>query len=239
MKKTVIIFFLFLFHFTSFSQDTLRNEVFKKKHPFSIRTGVSYKNFFGKKYIEIEPDYLYPRDESTHYDGFTKIPTIGFQAGILWTCTIYRNLHFSLGLFYYLRKDVYEGNTDTVMKYHTPSSIHKIIKYDYSFHNIELPVLLSYKLKKFNLSIGVNLALLNFDKARYSYIPDTNINNGVDSKTLTSIELPLKVFPTFQISYDLKINDFLISPFLGIEIGSKNAYYIQGGIIVPLVKCAK
>jgi hypothetical protein len=83
------------------------------------------------------------------------------------------------------------------------------------------------------------MALLTFDKARYSYIPDTNINNGVDSKTLTSIELPLKVFPTFQISYDLKINDFLISPFLGIEIGSKNAYYIQGGIIVPLVKCAK
>jgi hypothetical protein len=139
-----------------------------------------------------------------------------------------------LGLVYYLRKDVYKGDYDTVMKHHTPTSIHNIIKYDYSLHNIEIPVLFSYKLKKFNLSLGVNLALLTFDRARYSYIPDPNINNGVDSKTLTGMEFPKKIFPTALVSYDLKIRNLAFSPFLGIEFGSKNAFYLQGGIIFPL-----
>ncbi len=238
MKKMLFIFCVILIPFSSFSQDTIKNDLSRKKSHFSIRAGIGYKNFFGKKYIEIVSSI--PSDYEKHqYDGFTKTPTISFQAGILWTCTIYRNLHFSLGLVYYLRKDVYKGDYDTVMKHHTQTSIHNIIKYNYSLHNIEIPVLFSYKLKKFNLSLGVNFALLTFDRAHYSYIPDPNINNGVDSKTLMSLEFPKKIFPTFLISYDTGIKDFSLSPFLGIEFGSRNAYFIQGGIIVPLLCCKK
>jgi hypothetical protein len=138
-----------------------------------------------------------------------------------------------------LRKDVYKGDYDTVMKHHTHTSIHNIIRYDYSLHNLEVPVLFSYSIKKVTLSIGVNLALLTIRRAHYSYIPDTNINNGVDSKTLTGLEFPKKIFPTFLISYETRIKDFSLSPFLGMEFGSKNSYFIQGGIIVPLLKCRK
>jgi hypothetical protein len=211
-------------------QDTIKKICVAGKHQIVLKAGVTYKNFIGAKYMEITtPSYPYNPTER-QYDGFTKMPTPGFQAGVLWRLTIYRNISLSAGLLYCLRKDTYEGNIDTVKKYHTQTSIHQIIKYEYTYNNIELSVLIGYRIHHFNLMLGVDFAFFSYVKSRYTYIPDPANNSGVSGKTFYDFDPPVKFYPTFQISYDVKIKKVLFSPFMGVDFGTDWAYHLQCGI---------
>lgn len=231
MKQIILIFFLIALHLLSYSQDTIKENVTQNKSQLLVKLGGSYKSFIGNKYIERQKN-VNNNYQLHQYEGFTKVPTFGYQAGVVWSYKLSKTFHMALGLSYYLRKETYQGNRDTVLKYHTPTSIHDILKYEYSYNDIELPILFSLNFKKINFYLGVYIPLVTFYKAVYTYIP--NSTDDITSKTITSIELSKNIFPTFQISYNLKIKKYLFNPFLGIDFDFKENIYYQGGIIVPI-----
>ena len=88
-----------------------------KKQTLLIQTGVSYKTFLSKKYIEAtqkkQGDVLLDHQ----YERFNKIPTMGFSLGWLYNFKISNRTGITTGLVYYLRKDKFETNQDTIIKY--------------------------------------------------------------------------------------------------------------------------
>lgn len=114
--RVILITYLLFSYFLSFSQDTITKSK-EKKFQVAIITGGYYKYFFGKRYIEPKPTN--PGDDFTlhQYERFTKIPTQGFQVGVLLSLKVYRNLFLKSGLSFCNRKIIYENNQDTVIKY--------------------------------------------------------------------------------------------------------------------------
>jgi hypothetical protein len=236
-----IMFYLFIFSFESFSQDTIGKKINKDKFQCSIKAGGCYKSFWGNKYIAPTPNLAFDTTLTHQFDGFKKIPTHSFNVGILFSYKIYNNWHIASGLFYFVRRDVYESNPDTVNKYHTSVyvPISGITRYDYFSENIELPLLVLYKYKKINFLAGVHLPIVTFLRTTYTYADNLSPQYatwGTSQKVINTVETSLTVFPTFQISYDLKIKNLSLNPFLGIDFGVKKSFYLQGGIILPLIK---
>lgn len=259
MKTTYIIIFLFFYSFLSYSQDTIIKKDAGKKFQIAIKASGSYKFFVGDRYIKPTPNNFnantYYDDFLIHqFDGFTKIPTYGFQSGLLLGYQLHKNFQLSLGLLYVLRKEVFKSDRDTVIKYHSifnysSSSyynlINNVIKYDYTSRNIELPIMITYNWKKINFYAGAHVSIFTINKAVYTYLLYAykypyNFCDCTTQKTFTSYDiLPLKIFPSFQMSYDLRIKNISLNPFLGIDIGTKKSYFLQGGLILPLRKYPK
>ena len=233
MRNPIIyIVLLILLQIHSYSQDKKDLISLGYNHYFSIKAGFLYKNFFGSKYIELRPTTPTTTGKQYQYDGFTKIPTIGFQGGILFSIKIYRPIYFSTGLQLSFRKDIYKGNPDSVLKYPPPASIHYIVKYNYLYYNIEIPFLLSYKIKNWEIYLGINLPLVLFRTAKYSYIPVSN--DSLTEKKVTETQYIKTFFTCFQINYNWIIKDYQLNTYLGFEIGNKSSYFINCGIIIPI-----
>lgn len=246
MKTTCFIICLFFFQCISFGQDTIKKST-EKKYQISFKAGGYYENFWGNKYIQPTP--YSPNDvlQAHMYDGFTKIPTYGYQGGFLIIHKIIKkHWYLSTGLMFCNRKNILECKLDTNIN---PCGI---IKFNYTYSNIELPVMLSYKANKINFFIGFHLPVFSFYKANYTYLSTQYW--GTSQKTIDGSVVPLFAIPsqitsssnpkitydmplilaTFQISYNLKITNISFSPFLGIDTGTKKSFYLQCGIILPL-----
>ncbi len=228
MRTLFAIIFTALISFGGYCQDT--TSINERKIQFNAKIGITYEGVVGNRYIKRSKD----SPEKDQYDGFTKKSTLGFQAGIVADFKIHKKLHISAGLIFAQRKSIYEGDRDSVLRYGTPTSIHKIVKYEYLYNNIELPILFSFKFKKINLHTGINLILVSFYEANYSYIPSPFNVNDKTKKTIKSTELSNRIYPTFQISYNLKVKKVVLNPFLGIDIGKNRSLYFQSGINIPL-----
>ena len=232
VKRLIILLNLVLIPWIANCQHSVPSDSTNRKCRFSIIAAAAYKSYFGSRYID------YPTNRSTNgendrFDGFTKIPAFGFRAGFTMNTRIYRHLSFTTGMLCALRKEVYEGNQDTVMKYGTATSAHLILKYDYSYYDIDLPVLVTYRFKRWTLSGGINLPLVSFIKASYTYIPTTSDDLG--GKKVNDFKIFRTVFPTLQVSYSIKIKKVTIEPYLGIEIGERSSVCLQGGIGLPFI----
>ena len=249
MKTIFIILCLFFLNGISFCQDTIKPKG-EKKYKISIKAGGYYKYYFGKRYIDSTPRNPYDDFSLHQYERFTKMPASSFIGGVLFTYKIYKNLSITSGLMYFVRRNIFESKYDTVIKYnaipnfYSYNDIHNVVKYDYSHTNIELSFFVQYKLGKFNLSGGVHLPLWTYYKAKYTYLvsssqyPYFSNSAPTSQKTFTNTESPFlsMYFPAFQISYDLRIKNIALNPFLGIDIGAEKSFYLQGGIIIPLLK---
>ncbi len=242
MKTTFISLIFMIMTAYAFAQDTM--QVNTKKKYFSIQAGVYYKTFFNKIYIEPTP-YNYGDEFSKHqYERFTVVPTFGYSIGLLFTYKFDKHLEFTSGLLYFLRKDVFEKNQDTAIKYGNGSAIrdiNNVLKYDYSYNNFEIPILLQYCTKKITLYHGCNLSLISYKNAAYEYLINQYPNLPkwtTSNKTIAGWELPLKIFPTFQTSYEFQIKKIKFNPYAAIyyAVKDQNDFYIQLGINVPLLK---
>ncbi len=234
--KNIIFIFLFLFSYlTCLSQDTLKH--FEKKYQFSIQAGGYYKYFICERYIDPTTYKKGDKFKEHQYDRFIKIPTYGFKTGLLIDIKFAKHWYFSSGLLFCFRKDVFENNIDTVIKYYNSSTIrniHNTVKYDYSYNNIELPLMILFKWKRINFYAGVYLPVLTFCKSTYTYVVNQFPQNPpwiTSKKIIKSIEIPLKIYPSYQISYAFKIKKHSLAPYLGFDFGAKKSFYIQGGII--------
>ena len=244
MKNKLLIVYLFLLSFVSYSQDTIKKNTDYPKFQFSVQAGGFYKNFFDNGYIYPTTYKSGDKFEDHQYERFTKIPTFGFKTGLLINVKFAKRWFFSSGLIYCFRKDIFENNIDTVSKYYSSSirDIHGTVKYDYTYNNFELPLMVLFKWKSLNFYAGVYFPVLCFKNATYTYVINQYPQNPpyiTSEKTLKSIELPLKIYPSFQISYVFKIKKNSVEPYLGIDFGEKKSFYIQGGIIFSVYNYLK
>jgi hypothetical protein len=233
MKIIILIVLIINLTLISYCQELQSVNNPELKIAFSIKAGFIYKNYFGNRYIE-HPVNNSNQWKKHQFDGFTKIPSAGFQGGGLMNCRIVKQFYFTTGILFSFRKDIYEGDHDTILKYGRVASSHYIEKYDYSYYNLEIPVLLLYRLKKADIFVGIDLPLLSFRTAKYTYIPEPD--NDLTGKKVNELELFKTIFPTIQMSYQCEVGKVLFKPFLGIEFGIKKSFSVQGGIIFPVQK---
>jgi hypothetical protein len=241
MKVKLIIYALIALPMISFTQDTLNMK--RKKSFFSIQVGVSYKTFLSNKYIDATPYNLGDDFASHQYERFNKIPTMGFNLGWLFTYQFNAHIGVTSGLVYSLKKDKFEANQDTIIKYASRTdmnNIHNVYHYNYSFNNIELPVIFQYSLNKFIFYGGFNIVLITYKKGKYSYVftEDTYVNIwDTSSKTISGFETSFKFYPTVQAAYKTKINNLRLEPYIAIyyALKSQNNLYIQIGLNFPII----
>lgn len=216
------------------------------RNHFQFQTGIYYKNFLGDRYIEPQlssSPYIVPF-EDRQYDRFTKMPTFGFSAGILFTHIFKKKLGISTGVSIFLRKDVFENNADSVIKYGNPSStrdIHNVLTYNYNYYNLEFPLMFQYSGKKVTFFAGCYMSLITYKKVNYTYVlyQHPNDPNWVTSnKIVSGFAMPFKIFPTLQVSYVKQIKKIKFSPYLALYYAYKNQndFYIQIGISIPILK---
>ncbi len=246
MKKSSLIIGLLFFITISYGQDSIKKNMYYPKFQVSIQAGGMYKSFFGNRYID-------PAESITvadhKYDKYYKMPTIGYKAGILINIKIIKNLYVTSGTFFCFRKDVYENNLDTINKYGLSKGtgyilgtghIYNIIKYDYSSYDIELPIMLLFRWKRLNIYAGAYFPMLIYRKAIYTYNYRTaQIPLGADCKKFNEYEPPIKVYPSFHISYAFRIKKQTLEPYLGMDFGAKKSFYLQGGIIFSVYNYIK
>ena len=242
MTKAIYLFACLLTPLLNFGQDTLRQ--ITKKSKISIQGGVYYKSFLGDKYIKPSQFNLGDEFKDHQYERFSVVPKFGFSIGILNSYRIIEQWGITSGILYFSRKDLYENNQDTIIKYGNRSSIrniNNILKYDYSFNNIELPILVYYSNRKINFYAGVQLAVLTYKKAIYTYVINQFPQNPqwkTSNKTIEGFEIPLIVSPTLQIAYNTLIMCIEANPFIGLyySINIEKSFYMQLGINLPLRK---
>ncbi len=242
MKTVYSFLFLVLIPLMNFGQDSIPN--ISKKIQFSIQIGAHYKTFIDSKYIEPKPYNSGDGFIEHQYERFNKVPTFGYNAGLLLSFQLSKHWGITSGILYFLRNDIFENNLDTVIKYgrnSTTRDIRNAFKYDYSHNNIELPIMLKYSVKKVTFHTGCNVSLISYKKATYSYVVNQFPNNPewiTSNKTIAEFEMPFKIFPTFQASYDMKIKNVKLNPYVACyyELKNQNDFYIQIGIIFPLNK---
>jgi hypothetical protein len=204
-----------------------------------------FKYFFGSSYID--PSSENSNNFSDHqYDRFTKSPAIGFMGGVNVSCVLYKHWGLAAGLLFCDRRDIYQGNPDTVIKYNAVpndfsfNNIHNTINYEYYYNNIELPLFLTFKAKRINFYAGVRFTALTFYKADYTYLQPSNIypffsaSGPVTHKTVRSIEIPWMIFPAFQLSYEVSVKNIFLHPFIGADFGTGNSIFVQAGVLIPI-----
>jgi len=243
MNKLFLGIYLFLITAVAYGQDSLIGHK-PNRLQICIKAGASYKFFFGKRYIEPTTYGPSSRTFTDHqYERFTKTPSFGFQGGALFMVRLFGNWSVSTGVLFCTRKDIFKTSQDTVIRYGNGSDIHDIhnvLEYDYSYHNFEVPLLLSFDLKRFCFYGGVNFQLLTYYKATYTYLLTQGnyypypVSWETSQKTLRDVEWICTVVPTLQVSYAIYIKKFVMKPYLGIDFSTLNSFYLHGGVIFPL-----
>lgn len=196
MKTLYAILCSFLLHGVIFSQDTIKRT--EKKYNLAFKAGGYYEYFLGSRYVKPLKD----SQNDCQYIRFTKIPTGGFHGGALLTHPIRKNWHLTFGLMFCYRKNVFERSLDTVAMYGNHSSqrdIRNTIKYDYTYNNIEIPVMFLYKIKKMNFYGGVHLPIFSFYKALYTYAINQSPQTSAfepSQKTIRGTTIPLFGIPS-------------------------------------------
>lgn len=246
LKLFYILTLIFIIPLSSEGQDTIKKKE-GRKYQIAFKTGGAYKFFVGKRYIDPEI-----HDPFNKYERFTKIPTYGFQIGFSFSRKISKKWGIASGLLYNRRQDIYKSNKDTIIKYnavptywthgYSYNDILNVIDYNYAYHNLELPFMINYAMKKFHFYGGVNLAIFSFYKSKYRYLTSSSILNPDDmycdcgtEKTITRFAMPMRIYPTLQFSYDAKIKNLKLSPFLEMDFWKRKSLYLYGGIIIPII----
>lgn len=239
MKIAIIILFLFLQNAAVFGQDTIKSKC-DYKYQLSVKTGGYHKDFWNKRFID---STNCKRDGVCQYQGFFKVPNHNFLGGVSFSYRIYKEMYLTSCIMYLIRRDVLEGDSASIAKYNVSPypwqkyGIPDVIKYDYLHTNIELSLFMQYKIGKLNLSAGGSFPVLSRSQSSYTYLSTA----PTSQKTFREVETPFPsvFFPALQASYDLRIRKLPLSPFIGIDFGKMKSFYLQGGIIIPLLNSAR
>jgi hypothetical protein len=239
--RRICIILCFIYSAAS-GQDTIVNSN-KHKCQISLLACGHYKTFLGKRYIEPTEDHPY-NILSHQYEAFNKIPTYGFRLGILLKVPVMKNGSIISGLTYLYNREKFECGIDSFFKYHhAECEMHSldVIKYDYLYHNLEIPLMVRYNIRNICLSGGVWFEMLSLYKATYTFFPrnseDTYYSkNGVSAvKSFNYGKKPLQFVPFINVSYSMKIRNIEISPYIGIDFGKKKSIFSNLGVTVPLI----
>jgi len=137
------------------------------------------------------------------------------------------------------------SNQDTIIKYAaSPTIINNIentFYYNYSYNNLEIPIMFTYQQNKLKFYGGCYVSLITYKIGKYSYmVKEDNYNGGwfTSEKTLSGFEKSFSIYPSLQVSYSIDIKRNKIEPYIAFYYAIKNQddLYIQIGINVPLDK---
>lgn len=236
--RHLILFILSSSLSSAFGQE-LQSNINDNKCQIDLKSGIYYQNFFTNKYIE-RTDYSYEDFNKHKYEGFYKMPAYGYQFELRLTAPLCKRFYFTTGLAFCNRKEVFQTSEDTIKRYY-PSAIQgieNILKYDYTFYDIEIPVLISYKIKKINILAGIYFPVFTYVSGTFSYLTTQSSAQPVwekSEKSLKYIEFPQMIFPSIQVSYDFAIKKLKFAPFIQLDFGSYWSLYLQGGITFNLL----
>lgn len=244
MKTVTQILICFLWPLVLFGQEKTIPRT--KKVVWNIQTGIHYKTFLSNKYIQPTPK-AYFEDFNTHqYERYTQGSTFGFRLGLRIDYELNERWAVSTGLVYVNRKDVFESDKDTIIKYGKPSSmknIYNVLKYKYIYYDFQIPLLIGYSKGKIVVQAGANISIFTYRKAKYTYLvnihqyPEEPLWGNVD-KTVFNLDISLKVFPSVQTSYQIKIKTLILNPYLAFyyEINHRDDFFIDAGVVIPLTR---
>jgi hypothetical protein len=152
------------------------------------------------------------------------MPAYAIDGGVLLSVRLSGHWNFTTGLMYYLRKEIYRMEIDSVIKYNYPMSfphITGVFKYNYFYNNIEVPIMFGYKFKKFTFSFGFNTSVLSYRKAIYSYVIKAGsypLSWETTKKKVKEFDYAITMYPNIRISYETKISGLPLNFFLGLGI---------------------
>jgi hypothetical protein len=242
-RKITFIIFL-LFPLLNLAQDSVTYSGYKGQ--VAIHVSCSYKNFYGKKYIQPTPLNGSDRFEDHQFEKFTKIPNFGYSCGLIFSHRIFKNWNIGTGVQYSLKKDIYENHEDTTLKNIGPSNtrtIFQVFQYYYCYYKVELPLFIQFMHKKYSFCTGINFTLLSYRSAKYTYLIDPSKSNPiavytVSEKTFNRYVTPDLIFPFLQVSYNIRIAKLDLYPFLAFEHipDMQKSFYVLGGVIFPLIR---
>jgi hypothetical protein len=233
MKRLLYIFvWTLLTGQNTFSQDSLPSK--GQRWDASVFAGAGFKEYFGSKYIPpTEPSSDDPF-QAHIYDGFTKKPSFFFDAGIIFSLRISEHFRLASGISYAFRKTIYERSMDSAKNnftYTSMENIKNVLEFSYSFNNLEIPLFLEYSFRNATVYAGFRMSLFSYRSAGYSYVMVHDAFNPAwytSEKKLREFEMPLKLYPSIQVSYQVRIGKISIHPFLGFdffEIDLKKFYF--------------
>ncbi len=263
MKKNCILVFGLIVAFPLFSQDTIKNS--GKKCQYSFEIGAAYKGFVKSRYISPGSNITGNNYMKDQFDRFTRMPAYSIDGGILVSVRLSGHWNFTTGLMYYLRKDIYRMDIDSVIKYNGPQSfpyITGVFKYNYFYHNVEVPIMFGYKFKRLTFSFGFNTSVLSYRKTIYSYVIGVGSYSPsweTTKKTVKDFDYAITMYPCIRISYEKKISGHPMNFFLGLGISelrwtdfyihfqrygspridiaapeAQPSFFLQAGVMVPL-----
>ena len=222
MKIKCILFLVFIISSPSFSQDTIKHS--GKRCLFSFEIGGAYKGFVISRYISPGSYKTGNNYMDEQFDGFTRMPAYSIDGGILVSVRLSGHWNITTGLMYYLRKDIYRRDIDSVIKHNGAQSfpyITGVFKYNYFYNNVEIPIMFGYKFKKFTFSFGFNTSILSYRKAIYSYVIKVGSYSPsweTTKKTVREFDYAITMYPSIRISYETKISGHIMNFFLGLGI---------------------
>jgi hypothetical protein len=230
MKGVFVLLFIIILPLTLFCQTQGNEFRFVKRLQVSIKSGIIYQDYFGSRYIKLN---AYPQGNKYYkLNGFTKKPSLGFQSGLLVKFKFAHHFFISTGVLYVLREDIYQGDYDYISIHGSPMSGHKIVKYEYSYNTMEVPLYFGYYINKLNFSIGASYPFLIHSTAKYTYIPDPYLT--ATERTITGYVEPSRIYPILTASYDFPVGRFLVSPNIEFKFGEMKSYYFQLGVIFSM-----
>ena len=262
MRNNFIFFIAFIVPFHLFSQDTIK--ISGRKCQFSFEIGASYKGYVKSRYISPGSYKTANPYMDNQFDRFTRMPAYTINGGVLLSLRLSNHWNFSTGLMYYLRKNIYRIDIDSVIKYNGPQSfpyITGVFKYNYFYNNVEIPLMFGYKFRKFTFSFGFNTSVLSYRKAIYSYVIKVGsypLSWETTKKTVKEFDNAITMYPSIRISYEIKISGYPMNFFLGLGISeirwtdfyihfqrypfriempspeTQPSFFLQAGVLVPL-----
>lgn len=223
---------------TCLGQDSLRYD----KVSFQLQLTGAYKTCFGNNYIEPTDEDSNHEFGSSWYHRFNIKPSSRFSLGALVSFNFNENWALNTGVLYAVRNEILETSRATVLTYGNFSvftdlnNISTILKYDYVYHNLEIPLFVEYNLNKLHFYLGVTIPVLTYKEAKYLYLKEASYISATEEKQFNGWEIPVMVLPTIQVAHTIQINSLALKPFVGFGYGvrGQEAFHFQLGVNLPL-----
>lgn len=168
------------------------------------------------------------------------------NGGVLWNMPFNERWSLTVGLQYYYRRTRMERDPKAVTQcgtYTTMRNLDNAVTRDYTYNNVELPVMLGYSVKRTTIDLGFSTAVVSYVRSRYTYVvlskpsyfyPDDPWISA--TKSVYDWKLPWIIFPTLKVSYDVPIIKVPTRPYLAAQYALNNhhEFYCMAGIEISL-----
>jgi hypothetical protein len=207
------------------------------KHQFTIDVGIHHNYYVNREESKYKDGF--PTPQSRGYSAYKYFPVNSGHAGIWYNLFFNPNLVLKAGAIYFNMTIKREGNSDTIRLYQRVSkySGFHVLKAVYSYHNIEIPIMIGYKYKKIQIFAGLITS--------YNIITHVNEEdiNGIKYSSKERLKFDYTRYYNYNITtrlnYSFKIKNKAPSIYIAANRSNKNYYELLLGIEFPFLNITK